>query len=491
VMNYRILRLFYTVRRALATKMKKLALTALFILLASPAWANTYFLAPASGGGNDSNNGTSASSPWLSPNHAVNCGDTIIAAASASYSSSEFGSGKWGPVACAGGNNVAWLACATFDACKITSSSSHAMIVSASYWGVQGWETSTNSGSSYGCFVIQSAVHHIIFANDIANGCTGGGFTSFNIGNASADYIVYVGDIAYNSAQGGGACFSGFNVYQPQNHDTAPGTHIYVAGNFAYANTDPSPCAGGSPTDGEGIIMDTFDGSQGGLSPYTQQAVVYNNITFGNGGRGVEVFNNSSGSSHANIYLEYNTTWNDNNATNQNWSGCGEIQIGAAQNVTAMYNLAMASTSTGCGNNQIYAFSVENSNGTATVNNNWGHAAAGTTGFTYNSSGFSYGAGNAFGTNPNFSSPSIPGAPNCGSATSVPNCMATVISHFAPTASGSAAYGYHIPQSNDVTDPLFPQWLCNVNLPAGLVTLGCASSTSLPDPPTNIKATVQ
>src|ERR1700719_2855781 len=85
----------------LVIKMKKFALTILFILLASPAWATTYFLAPVSGGGSDSNNGTSASTPWLSPNHAVNCGDVIIAAASTSYSSANFVDGKWGTVTCA------------------------------------------------------------------------------------------------------------------------------------------------------------------------------------------------------------------------------------------------------------------------------------------------------------------------------------------------------------------------------------------------------
>jgi len=475
----------------LTTKMKEFVLTILFILLASPAWATTFFLAPASGGGNDSNNGTSASTPWLTPNHAVNCGDVIIAAASTSYSAADFGSGKWGTVSCPAGNNVAWLTCATFDACKITSSTVHAMIVSASFWGVQGWENHTTSGNSFGCFVIQSSVNHIIFANDIANGCTGGGFTSFNIGGASADYIVYVGDIAYNAASGSGACFSGFNIYQPKASDTAAGTHMYVAGNFAYANQDPSPCAGGSPTDGEGIIIDTFDGSQGGGNDYAQQTVVSNNITIGNGGRGVEVFNNKSGSSHAPVFLEHNTTWDNNNATNQNWSGCGEIQIGSALNVTATFNLAMASSSTGCGSNTIYSFSVENADGTVTVNNNWGHAAAGTAGFTFNSSGFSYGSANVFSTDPGFLNPSTPGAPSCNGFANVPACMATMISDFKPTVSGASAYGYQTPLTTNVSDPLFPQWLCNVNLPAGLVTMGCATSSSLPAPPTNISATVK
>ena len=56
---------------------------------------------------------------------------------------------------------------------------------------------------------------------------------------------------------------------------------------------------------------------------------------------------------------------------------------------------------------------------------------------------------------------------------------------------GASAYGYQVPSTDTVSDPLFPQWLCNVNLPSGLVTMGCASSSSLPAPPTNINVTVQ
>jgi hypothetical protein len=56
--------------------------------------------------------------------------------------------------------------------------------------------------------------------------------------------------------------------------------------------------------------------------------------------------------------------------------------------------------------------------------------------------------------------------------------MTTVIANFTPTAAGAGAYGYQIPSSASVYDPLFPQWLCNVNLPSGLVTMGCVTGSS-------------
>jgi hypothetical protein len=35
--------------------------------------------------------------------------------------------------------------------------------------------------------------------------------------------------------------------------------------------------------------------------------------------------------------------------------------------------------------------------------------------------------------------------------------------------------GYQIPSSTAISDPMFPQWLCNANIPTGLVTLGCSA----------------
>src|ERR1700733_11336328 len=98
--------------------MKKLLLSLVLVFgLTAPSFAATYYISPT---GSDSNSGTVIGSPWLSPNHSLNCGD-VIQASAGSYSAANFQNGKWGTVTCPGGNNVAWLQCATFDACKINS----------------------------------------------------------------------------------------------------------------------------------------------------------------------------------------------------------------------------------------------------------------------------------------------------------------------------------------------------------------------------------
>jgi hypothetical protein len=452
------------------------------------AQGKAYYLAPAANGGNDSNNGLSAGAPWLSPNHSLNCGDVILATASTSYDSANFTTGTWGVVNCPAGNNVAWLKCVTFDACKIVSSSTGtaAMWVDRSYWGVQGWEATTVPGATYaGCFTASPnyntpvEIHHIIFANNIANGCQASGFVSANQGSiAGVDYLAIIGNIAYNASQGSAECFSGISIYQPIQSDTLPGTHLYVGGNFSFGNYDPSVCAGGTPTDGEGIIFDTFDNRLGGSpTPYAAQALADNNILVGNGGRGMVVADNNYGTApHSNIYIRHNTISGNNLSTDQNATGCGELELNMTTLTQATYNLVTTKNATGCGTNPIFALAVSSSDGTVQMNNNFAYSPSGNNTTIWDSGTFSYGSSNILGINPGFSNPTIPGAPNCVTASSVPNCMASLVSNFKPTASAAAGYGYQIPSPSSTYDQLFPQWLCNVNLPEGLVTMGCKAT---------------
>jgi hypothetical protein len=420
----------------------------------------TYYLSPT---GSDSNSGTSAGSPWLTPNHALNCGD-VISAAPGNYSSGNFYNGKWGTVSCPASNNVAWLQCATFDGCKISATSQQGMYVSSSYWGVSGWEI-TDSWQYGNCYYVQptgaTSVHHIIFANDIANGCVGGGFVAYaSSSTAAVDYIALIGDIAYGTSGGSAVCASGFSLgFLPQ-LDSNPGTHLFVAGNYAWDNFDPASCAGTAATDGEGIIIDTLRQYN-----YNQQVVVENNITVGNGGRGI-LQNNNNGSTPATVYLKQNTSYGNNTQGGQAFpSGNGEIMITQANDVTATGNLAMTSQASTSGD-AIGAFSVNGSGNT--VSSNWLFSASGNTIL-----GSGYGT-NVTGTSPAFANPVIPGAPNCSGTANVPACAATLIANFTPTNASAKAYGYQTPSSASATDPLYPQWLCTVNLPAGLVTKGCA-----------------
>jgi Chitobiase/beta-hexosaminidase C-terminal domain len=444
--------------------------------------------------GNDSNSGLSSSAPWLTPHHSINCGDTIMAAPG-EYNNENLGRGDWGTISCPAGNNVAWLQCATFDTCKVdvTSGNNQAIVIDENYWGVQGWEASSSSSTLYGsCFTVSPSgsenVHHIIFANNIANGCATAGFSATaRSATVSTDYITFIGNIAYNAAGTtvNGSCGSGFNIWEPVATDTNPGTHNFVAGNFSWNNFDGNPCDGTKPTDGEGFNFDTWDMSQSGGQPYTQQGVIENNIEFLNGGYGIEVENNSAGSTHAPIYILHNTSYGDRRDMNEGYcTGNGDLDLYNAQNVTAEYNLIYSGYATNCSNGAFYAFAISKGNGTDTFDYNYASGVSGNNTFNYSSDGFSLGTHNTVGTNPSFANPVNPGPPACGSYASVPACMAQVIADYTPTVAAAKSYGYQPVSLTNTPDPLYPQWLCNVSLPSGLVTPGCQSGTA-PTSPTS------
>ena len=50
---------------------------------------------------------------------------------------------------------------------------------------------------------------------------------------------------------------------------------------------------------------------------------------------------------------------------------------------------------------------------------------------------------------------------------------------FTPTVAAAKKYGYQVPSSVSIYDPLYPQWLCGVTLPSGLVTPGCLTTTAV------------
>lgn len=437
-------------------------------------WATSYFISPT---GNDGNNGTSSGTPWLSPNHAVNCGDTITAAVGA-YSAANFTSGKWGTVTCAGNNNVAWLTCATFDACTISSSTIDGMKITASYWGVQGWETTTTAGNG-ACFAIVpptsgATIHHIILANNIANGCQIGGFNAFSNNPAGVDYLAFLGNISYNGAQGSLVCASGFNLSEPTNSDTLPGTHIYWAGNFSWNNLNPTTCNAQAATDGNGFILDTVQGNA-----YTGQIAIVNNLAVFNGARGIEVLLSQSTSPNSKVYVLRNTSYfNSSQDSSGDFFVCSDMLVGNSYSTEMYLNLAVSRASSTCGGNTAFTFLMNNGDTTDHVYNNYGFTTLGSGNFTLaaGSGGFAFGPSNTF-SNPAFAAASDPSAPSCGSASSVPNCMATVIANFTPTVTAATKYGYQIPTTVSVYDPLYPKWLCTVtNLPTGLVTPGCTNS---------------
>lgn len=475
---YALINLFASICSAknLGKDLRRFAGLLVLLTSVSPiaAFGATYYLSPS---GNDSHNG-SYDSPWLSPKHNLNCGDEIIAE-SGWYYANNFNAGHWGYVYCPSNNNVAWLKCATFDTCKIYSTN-EGINVDHSYWGVQGWEVTIASGTNGFCFGAAPSyanwvnIHHIIFANNVANGCQAGGFSTYNLGNSGVDYVVIVGNIAYNAIQGGAECYNAISIYQPVQTDWNSGTHIYIADNFAWGNYQPNYCGGVQAWGGDAIILDTFDGSGSSLpNPYGAQAVVQNNVVLGNGGHGIEVQNNVRGSYHAPIYLTYNTSWGNEAKYNQQTNHlCAEVLLNSVYNTQEHHNLIATKSAYECAGNPMYALSVYNVNGTVWIYSNNAFGYNGQNAFKWAYGSFTYDSNNVLGVDPYLDNAYVPSAPSCGGTGTVANCMGWLTTNFLPTVTSAKSYGHQWP-GNYSYDSLFPQWVCNVNIPNDLIKRGC------------------
>jgi hypothetical protein len=469
-----------------------------------------YYLSSASGNtsgwgnGSDSNNGTSTSTPWLSPNHALNCGDKISVAAATNYSSTNFASGKWGAVTCSGNPNkssalnVAWLQCVTFAACTGTN---FIINPSASYWGVAGFVV-TYAGTSGGyCMYAapptsSTTIHHIIIFNNVVTNCGDGiteGLYAGATGPAGVDYWVNIANAVYNAAASSVECFSGLSPNTPVASDSNSGTHYYFAYNIVWGNVAPNPCGGSNPgTDGEGIIFDTWHGNGGTVPVYTQQAVLEDSIFVGNGSAGVEIFNQgeTSGGSTSTIIVRHNTLAENFTSTTLAGSGAtyGEfwtnssVGAGTIRHITFQNNIVQPAASTCCasGAGTVYGGQLVDADSTVAINNNYSFAgASGCGGCTGNfnstsSSGVTF-SGNTFSA-PAFVSTTVPGAPSCSGATNTLSCTqaAAIIANFTPTTSGALSDGYQAPAGLTATDALFPAWLCNVTWPdTTILSLRC------------------
>lgn len=461
--------------------MKRIIELVLLCLMALPAWATTYYLSPT---GSDTGDGLSVGAAWLSPNHALNCGDVILAQPG-NYNSANFYNQKWGVVNCPSKNDVAWLKCATFDTCKISTATQHGMFVSGSFWGVQGWEiTTTSTSTTQGghCIAIapdygrNQQIDHIILANNIANGCNNDGFDTNNgwgtTPTVGVDYVAYIGNIVYDT--GHNFCAAGLSFYSPVPSDTAPGTHLFMAGNFGWNNH--STCG-----DGEGIILDVIDGVEAGwptAHPYNQQIYIANNWMGWNDGPGLQLDLNMNGTpaSFAPVYIK-NNTFANNGVGPSSSAYCSQLVLGTTVNAQATGNLSATYQQYCFGGSSIPSYAeaaVWAGSASNRIYNDYAYSSFGNHIGSISSAGFVAGPSIVSSADPAFPNPARPGAPSCGAFTTTTACMATLIANFTPTNPTAKQYGFKAPSSTPVFDPLFPQWLCTVsNIPSGLITMGC------------------
>ena len=467
---------------------------------------HTYYMSPT---GSDSNNGLTATTAWASPNHALNCGDVIIASAG-SYADLQ----SWGKISnCpstsggidgTGGVYFATLLCggSYVGACDITTKTNTtgntvAMEVTASNWAIEGWYVNTGDHGrafeAYACSYDSGMKHHIAFINDISANNLQGADTNDcgqNAGSTTVpspvgtDYFAVVGMIAQNSAQDP-ICLAAIDVVYPGVYDNNAGTHYFIYGNFSYANQNVT-CR--SQSDTESYMFDTFS------EHYAINAgVIANNIGYDSDRMCIQIFDNRTGSTAVNYKIYNNTCYRDNLNINSDYMD-GEINLNVASGsvewtVTTSNNIAyqpLSAPLSGSGGIAAwvyfpsYGFSGTMNNG-ASGSQNVYMANNTSCKRTYCNSAHNAEsqASGLLGTN-TYISPSFTnttdllanqvGVPNCNAFANTTECMGwnantntlttpSVISDLVPTASGTTVKGYQKPSTTCAANADYPTWL--------------------------------
>src|SRR5580704_7156149 len=283
--------------------------------------ANQYFVSPT---GNDSNSGTSTTAALKTIGAATRLslkGGDCVTVADGTYNETVLVSTSGSADTCAG--YVVFRSATPGGAKVVSTDANNGFMVNANYVMVDGFDlqdTSTGSAFTAGTNTLSSGkvivYHHIAALRNIAHDSGGAG-----LGALHSDYVRFEGNTVYNNSSRSDYGDSGIDLWEMQASDTLPGFHIVIRNNLSYSNIE-SDIATDLQTDGEGIILDSFDYADPtyGSTPYTQETLVENNVIWANGGRGIEAAG-AQPTSH--VTIRNNTVFNDN--TQQQQYGGAEI----------------------------------------------------------------------------------------------------------------------------------------------------------------------
>jgi parallel beta-helix repeat protein len=290
------------------------------------ACARNYYVAPA---GSDANVG-SRSSPWATLQHADGgrvAGDCVHVAP---------GTYAAGLRVTRGGNHAASdgyvvYRCETLDGCRINAlggNDAPAFTFNTeggpNYVVIDGFELVASRPVAYGVGIgitnnpagaptAKPASHHVWMINNVIHG-----YGEAGIGTNEADWLFILHNTVYDNArvtcdaQGSGIGLVVAKTapeYTPTDADQAWAPfHQVVKWNMVHDNILSQCGTAANPfdTDGNGIIIDTFNGAGVDDVLYPHRTLVANNVTYGNGGKGIAVFR----SSH--VTVANNTAYNNN-----------------------------------------------------------------------------------------------------------------------------------------------------------------------------------
>jgi parallel beta-helix repeat protein len=176
--------------------------------------------------------------------------------------------------------------------------------------------------------------HQIIVRNNVVYNMPGAG-----VGGSYADWLTFENNRVSNSSWYTPYGSSPMGVLLAKDVDTNTTAYkIVFRGNHISGSGNLFPCNCFSfiqPTDGNGLILDLFRSTAGGLAAYSGRSLITNNVITDNGGRGIHIFNSQ------NADIVFNTLVRNNTIA---ITGDGELSSQRSRNVRAYNNIVVART---------------------------------------------------------------------------------------------------------------------------------------------------
>jgi hypothetical protein len=284
-----------------------------------------YFVSPT---GKDTNSGTTLADALQTIGAATKLalkGGDCVTVADGTYDETVLVTTSGSADTCTG--YVVFRAASPGGAKVVSSDQYNGFMVNANYVMVDGFDlqdTSTGSAFTAGTNTLAAGkvivYHHIAAVRNIVHDSGGAG-----LGALHSDYVRFEGNAVYGNSSRSDYGDSGIDLWEMQASDTLAGFHIVIRNNLAYSNVE-SDIPANLQTDGEGIILDSFDYADPtyGTAPYAQESLVENNIVWANGGRGIEAAG-AQPTSHVTIR---NNTLFDDNTPQQEYGGSEIVSWG-------------------------------------------------------------------------------------------------------------------------------------------------------------------
>ncbi len=207
-------------------------------------------------------------------------------------------------------------------------------IDSCAYLEVEGLQVTDPVDKGVG-ITVRNRSHHIVVRDCYVHDCGCNGISS-----RTSDYLLFEGNVVHGNARRSAWNCSGISIWHAIELDQEPGYHIIIRNNVAFDNECElpfTPLGHDVPTDGNGIIIDDFrytqvqfDGQEGG---YKAAVLVENNLTFNNGGRGINIYESE------NVTIRNNTSYHNMQVISRYNPTYGEITIQNSSGVEAYDNI--------------------------------------------------------------------------------------------------------------------------------------------------------